>query len=152
MGKLPFSKTEVTTKRMKTDMAAATAARPAEFMRPEAHPPPRRDDGSGMCGAEQRQHEKDFIAKFSDQQRPLQPGEIVAEGRRKELGGSSRALSVDDFELVKTLGTGRCKVSYKGWSPSGRMSDVRWTCRLTLKMKSAGTGNAKDGWTCKTWC
>ena len=52
------------------------------------------------------QHEKQFIAHFSEQQRPLPPDEIAQDPRNKELGRSSRSLSVHDFELVRTLGTG----------------------------------------------
>lgn len=111
MVKSPFTKIQVNAESSRAEMAAATTARRADLTRPEAHPLPRREDGNGIRGAQQRQREKDFITKFSDQQRPLQPEEIVAEGRRKELGASSRALSVDDFELIKTLGTGRCIVS-----------------------------------------
>jgi protein kinase A len=52
------------------------------------------------------EHEKQFISHFSEQQHPLPPDEIAQDPRNKELGGSSKGLSVRDFELVRTLGTG----------------------------------------------
>ena len=58
--------------------------------------------------SEQREHEKQFIAHYSDQQHSLEPDEIAQDPRNKELGASSKGLSVRDFELVRTLGTGMC--------------------------------------------
>jgi protein kinase A len=52
------------------------------------------------------EQEKQFVAHFSDQHDPLPPEEVQQDPRNKELGRSSRALSVNDFELVRTLGTG----------------------------------------------
>lgn len=52
------------------------------------------------------EQEKQFVAHFSDQHEPLPPEEVQQDPRNKELGRSSRALSVKDFELVRTLGTG----------------------------------------------
>ncbi|KAE8454456.1 hypothetical protein EG329_000079 [Mollisiaceae sp. DMI_Dod_QoI] len=56
--------------------------------------------------AQTTEHEKEFIAHFSDVQHPLAPGEVHQDARNKELGRSSKGLSVKDFELVRTLGTG----------------------------------------------
>jgi protein kinase A len=56
--------------------------------------------------AQAAEQEKEFIARFSDVQRPLAPGEVQQAPRNKELGKSSKGLSVRDFELVRTLGTG----------------------------------------------
>jgi protein kinase A len=53
-----------------------------------------------------KQQEKQFIAKFSEQPIVLPPDKIQQDPRNKELGGSSKGLSVRDFELVRTLGTG----------------------------------------------
>ncbi|PSS28090.1 hypothetical protein M430DRAFT_162973 [Amorphotheca resinae ATCC 22711] len=52
------------------------------------------------------EQEKKFVAAFSDQTHVLPPDEIQQDPRNKELGGKSRGLSVRDFELVRTLGTG----------------------------------------------
>ena len=52
------------------------------------------------------QEEKDFVAHFAEQTQTLPPEEIAKDPRNKELGHSSRCLSVKDFELVRTLGTG----------------------------------------------
>ncbi|ESZ98360.1 cAMP-dependent protein kinase catalytic subunit [Sclerotinia borealis F-4128] len=50
--------------------------------------------------------ERQFVAHFSQEQHILPPEEIQQNPRNKELGASSRSLSVRDFELVRTLGTG----------------------------------------------
>lgn len=54
------------------------------------------------------EEEKQFIAHFADQTQPLPPDEVHQAPRNKELGRSSRALRVSDFDLVRTLGTGAC--------------------------------------------
>lgn len=53
-----------------------------------------------------RQKEKDFIAQFEDEPRPLSPKFIAQDQRNKRLGMSSKHLRLQDFELLKTLGTG----------------------------------------------
>jgi protein kinase A len=52
------------------------------------------------------EEEKQFIARFSEQHHPLPPEDVQQDPRNKELGRSSRGLSVKDFDLVRTLGTG----------------------------------------------
>jgi len=59
-----------------------------------------------MAATQTTEEEKQFVAHFSDMQHPLPPAEIQQDKRNKALGGSSRGLSVRDFELVRTLGTG----------------------------------------------
>ncbi|KAI4190170.1 MAG: hypothetical protein L6R41_000978 [Letrouitia leprolyta] len=54
---------------------------------------------------EKCQQEKQFIAEFYDSSRPLPPDEIADSPRNKELATSSRQLRIQDFELIKTLGT-----------------------------------------------
>lgn len=56
--------------------------------------------------AQAAEQEKEFIAHFSDVQRPMAPGEVQQAPKNKDLGKSSKGLSVRDFELVRTLGTG----------------------------------------------
>jgi hypothetical protein len=53
--------------------------------------------------------ERAFIAGFSERQHahPLPPDEVQQDPRNKELGRSSRALTVKDFDLMRTLGTGK---------------------------------------------
>ena len=65
------------------------------------------------------QQEKQFIADFYDNSRPLPPSEIADSPRNKELATSSRQLRIQDFELVKTLGTGRLAI----WVPGGKIKD-----------------------------
>jgi protein kinase A len=56
------------------------------------------------------QADKDYVAQFSnigDQNRVMSPQEIADKSpNEKKLGKSSKTLSLSDFELVKTLGTG----------------------------------------------
>jgi len=63
---------------------------------------------SPAMNAAAAESERAFIARFSDthHQCPLPPDEVQLDPRNKELGRSSRALGVKDFDLVKTLGTG----------------------------------------------
>lgn len=52
------------------------------------------------------QQEKDFVAHFSDNQHTLSPSEVANAPQDKDLGQSSKSLRVEDFDLVRTLGTG----------------------------------------------
>jgi len=56
--------------------------------------------------SEAREQEKRFIANFSENEHPLPPGEVAQNTEKKHLGQASRALTIKDFELAKTLGTG----------------------------------------------
>ena len=56
---------------------------------------------------EQKQKEKDFIACFECNGPPLLPSEIAEHPRNKEVGVASKQLRVGDFELIKTIGTGK---------------------------------------------
>ncbi|KAL9596277.1 MAG: hypothetical protein Q9219_005907 [cf. Caloplaca sp. 3 TL-2023] len=55
---------------------------------------------------EKCRQEKQAIADFYENSRPLPPDQIADSPRNKELATSSRQLRVQDFELIKTLGTG----------------------------------------------
>ena len=50
--------------------------------------------------------ERESIAQSNASSNILPPKEIAQDPKHKELGKSSSALSIRDFELVKTLGTG----------------------------------------------
>lgn len=52
------------------------------------------------------QADKEQIAHFGDAQRALTPHEVDQTPESKHLGESSKTLSVNDFDLVRTLGTG----------------------------------------------
>jgi protein kinase A len=58
-----------------------------------------------MASTETIEQEKHFIAEFAEQQHPLPPEEVQQDPRNKELG---KSIGVEDFELVRTLGTGAC--------------------------------------------
>jgi hypothetical protein len=85
-------------------MAAAIAQRPA------ASPGLPSNPNMAASASEERLHSKQFekekIAHFSDTQRTLSPQEIEQSAKDKEIGGTSNSLSVNDFDLVRTLGTG----------------------------------------------
>ncbi|KAF1999021.1 Pkinase-domain-containing protein [Amniculicola lignicola CBS 123094] len=53
-----------------------------------------------------REDEKRALAQWEDKQRPMSPGEVHMDPERKAVGHSSRTLRKQDFELIKTLGTG----------------------------------------------
>ncbi|KAH8594048.1 catalytic subunit of the PKA [Bisporella sp. PMI_857] len=55
---------------------------------------------------EEIEQEKHFISQYADQPHiPIPPEEIKNDPRHHELGGSSKGLTVNHFDLVKTLGT-----------------------------------------------
>ena len=56
---------------------------------------------------EQKQKEKNFIACFECNGPPLSPSQIAENPRSKEVGVASKQIRVGDFELIKTIGTGK---------------------------------------------
>ncbi|KAL8970972.1 MAG: hypothetical protein Q9183_001273 [Haloplaca sp. 2 TL-2023] len=65
---------------------------------------------------EKCQQEKQFIADCVDHAKPLPPDQVAENPRHKDLATSSKNLRIQDFELIKTLGTGkrirRCSLIY----------------------------------------
>lgn len=55
---------------------------------------------------ESREEEKAFIAQFDNDPRSLSPRLIAEDPKNKKLGMSSKTLRLQDFELLKTVGTG----------------------------------------------
>ncbi|MCJ1473889.1 serine/threonine protein kinase, AGC [Lambiella insularis] len=55
---------------------------------------------------EEQEREKHFVAQSTGRNSILAPDEISADAKHKELGGSSPQLGLEDFKLLKTLGTG----------------------------------------------
>ncbi|OQN95938.1 hypothetical protein B0A48_17776 [Cryoendolithus antarcticus] len=53
-----------------------------------------------------REDEKTKLAAWEDSKRPLEPSEITVDPQSKPVGHSSKVLRREDFDLVKTLGTG----------------------------------------------
>ncbi|KAJ9666166.1 cytochrome c oxidase subunit 1 [Coniosporium apollinis] len=53
-----------------------------------------------------RESEKHAIAHWEDQKRPLSPSQITIDPSKKPVGHSNKHLRCQDFELLKTLGTG----------------------------------------------
>lgn len=53
-----------------------------------------------------REEEKQKLAEWEAEKRPLEPSEIVVDPQKKPVGHSSKLLRKEDFDLIKTLGTG----------------------------------------------
>ncbi len=68
--------------------------------------------------SEDLQEEKEFIAAFKEIKTPLPPDEVAQSPENKKLGKQSKTLSVKDFELVRTLGTGTVITIIAGWRGS----------------------------------
>lgn len=84
-----------------------------------------------MATSDTARQEKQFVAQFSEQQAVLPPDQIQRDPRNKELGGSSKALSLRDFELVRTLGTGAFPFQIPSFLFERREGeDASWGCLL----------------------
>lgn len=53
-----------------------------------------------------RDEEKHTLAQWGEKKAPLEPGQIDQAPDHKMVGHSSRVLRKEDFDLIKTLGTG----------------------------------------------
>jgi protein kinase A len=53
-----------------------------------------------------REEEKHFISSWEGNKHPLSPSQVASDPEKKKIGHSSRHLRLEDFELIKTLGTG----------------------------------------------
>lgn len=70
---------------------------------------PRRETKDDMMAHEE---EMSFISQWEEEKRPMSPAQIAMDPAQKKVGHSSHHLRLDDFELIKTLGTGAlCLVS-----------------------------------------
>jgi protein kinase A len=78
--------------------------------RDNGHSPHGNFPRSGEQESEEDKHahedEKRFVSAWEDNKRPLSPAEVASDPEKKQVGHSSRHLRLDDFELIKTLGTG----------------------------------------------
>lgn len=54
----------------------------------------------------QREQEKHHLAAWEQEKGPLEPDAVAQDPSKKRVGHSARYLRCDDFELIKTLGTG----------------------------------------------
>lgn len=55
----------------------------------------------------EKRRELEVVARFDDDKKVLSPKEIAERPKNKELGASSSKLELEDFEMIKTLGTGK---------------------------------------------
>ncbi|KAL9584188.1 MAG: hypothetical protein Q9212_002279 [Teloschistes hypoglaucus] len=69
------------------------------------HSKPAASDSSPIDNAKCQQ-EKQNISDHCENSKPLPPDQIATSPRNKELATSSKNLRIQDFELIKTLGTG----------------------------------------------
>lgn len=53
-----------------------------------------------------REEEKQTLAQWEAEKHVLSPDEIAIDPNDKVVGHSSKVLREEDFELIKTLGTG----------------------------------------------
>ena len=53
-----------------------------------------------------REEEKQRLTEWENEKRTLEPNEVAANPSKKPVGHSSKYLRKEDFELIKTLGTG----------------------------------------------
>ena len=75
-----------------------TRSNPQQSSRSASHPHP------------SRQYEKELVLKHAEaaqNQEVLPPEEISKDPATKKLGHSSQTLKVTDFDLMRTLGTGK---------------------------------------------
>lgn len=62
---------------------------------------------------EEQEREKHFVAQCTGRDIILAPDEVAAYAKHKELGGSSPQLGLEDFKLLRTLGTGDDSCRFK---------------------------------------
>jgi hypothetical protein len=63
-------------------------------------------DRSDSAMDKPREEEKQHLARWEAQKHTLSPDEIGIDPEKKPVGHSSKVLRQEDFELIKTLGTG----------------------------------------------
>jgi protein kinase A len=69
------------------------------------HPGPLHDRNDSAMDRP-REEEKQTLARWEDQKHTLSHDEIDKDPEKKVVGHSSKVLREEDFELIKTLGTG----------------------------------------------
>ena len=55
-----------------------------------------------------REREKRKLCDWEAEKKPMSYDEILVDPNKKLVGHSSKVLRYEDFELIKTLGTGEC--------------------------------------------
>ena len=72
---------------------------------PNQSPLPAQND-QDPAAMDPARNEKRMLAQWEEVKRPLSPVQITIDANQKTVGHSSRVLRQEDFELIKTLGTG----------------------------------------------
>ena len=71
-------------------------------------------DGQDRDSQQRVLEEKNTISHWEDHKRPLSPSQVERNPKSKMVGHSSKMLRCEDFELIKTLGTGTRRHGTKG--------------------------------------
>jgi cytochrome c len=96
------------------------------------------DDGHGQTTDSPSIHEKEkelVASVVTVSQHPLEPREVSEDPEKKGRGFSAKSLQVDDFELIRTLGTGMfipgaaSSIAFQTDPGSGTFARV-WLARL----------------------
>ena len=74
---------------------------------PPEHPQPQRELPTGTFGTERKQEATRWL-----QSKPPTPQDIVDNRDRRRMSVPTDKLSIDDFELLKTLGTGKLIIPF----------------------------------------
>ncbi len=90
---------------LRPDAGHGTAAPPEQDLtaKPTVAPGSQEEEKANNA---QRQEEKEKIAHWEERKATLSPDDAASDPNDKALGQSSKQLRGEDFELLKTLGTG----------------------------------------------
>lgn len=66
----------------------------------------RKEERNDSANSRAREEEKSRLVAWESQKEPLEYEQILVEPNSKPVGHSSKVLRREDFELIKTLGTG----------------------------------------------
>ena len=91
---------------------------------PHAHSGPLHDRNDSAMDRP-REEEKRTLAEWEERKHTLSPDEIDKDPQKKVVGHSSKVLREEDFELIKTLGTGAtpigCRYRVLGHADGGQV-------------------------------
>ena len=77
---------------------------------------------------EQKEREKRFILDFQNKNASACPDSNTSDVKGKALGAASKQLKIQDFELVKTLGTGKLSESQLSVQSAEAFTLLRHIC------------------------
>ncbi|KAK5010369.1 hypothetical protein LTR28_010288 [Elasticomyces elasticus] len=89
-----------------------------------------------------RESEKQRLAEWHADKRPLETSEILMDPAKKAVGHSSKVLRCEDFELLKTLGTGTFARVWLARLKKPRSGDANKVFALKVLRKVDGEDDA----------